>query len=473
MPSAPQQRLDVDDVASHEGVDAATHAIPDSARSGRLSLTMAWWGVCSALFYIFLAATLATAYGTVNTIIAMVLTVVTYGLVNGLLARYAVGTGLSVALFSRVLFGRVGALLATAIFSLTAIYYAIFEGSVIAVAASKVMGGLDYGTACIIVVAYSVLLVFGSVQRFLDKLNGVLLLLYLLGLVAAVVATVAKYGYSNAWLTFEPAGGASSTGWLQAYVAYMGVWVLMMFTFDYARFGARQDVDYHARINFGIPFYVVTFLLNGLVGIFLITSGAVAEVSETGVVDQLLTVLGGWVALAFIWATQTRINSANYYLATVNMQAFFQRLGLSLAKGVWAVVVGVVVLVLMRATDVFSYILNALNYQGIFVTGWVAIAVTHILSPAYRRLFGDRVVYRAEDVPGLNPAGLAAWIAGAGLGLLMVLTGVGATWAPVVTVVVSAGLYAALLRFARRSWFERVAVGDQPLADRPEEPAPA
>ncbi len=51
------------------------------------------------------------------------------------------------------------------------------------------MGGLSYGTACILVVAYSVPLVFGSVQHFLDKLNGVLLPFYVLGLVAAVVAT--------------------------------------------------------------------------------------------------------------------------------------------------------------------------------------------------------------------------------------------------------------------------------------------
>lgn len=278
--------------AANEGIDAATHAIGDADRSTRGSLTMAWWGVCSALFYIFLAASLAVAYGTVNTIVAMVLTVVSYGLINGVLARFAGETGLSVALFSRVLFGRVGALLATAIFSLTAMYYAVFEGSVIAVAAGQVISGLNYTTACVLVVLYSVPLVLGSVQNFLDKLNGYLLPLYLVGLVAAVVAAIAKYGYSHDWLTYEPAGGAPGTGWVDAYIAYMGVWVLMMFTFDFARFGKREDSGYHSRVNFGIPFYLVTFLLNGLVGIFLVTLGRVAVVSETAVVDQLIAVLG-------------------------------------------------------------------------------------------------------------------------------------------------------------------------------------
>lgn len=438
---------------SSDGSDTATHAIADADRAGRGSLTMAWWGVCSALFYIFLAATLAIAYGTVNTIIAIVLTIVSYGAVNGVLARSAIKTGLSVSLFSRVLFGRVGALVATAIFFLTAIYYAVFEGSVIAVAASQVVGGLSYGWACVLVVVLAVPMVFGSVQKFLDKLNGVLLPFYVLGLIAAVVATVATYGYSNAWLTYQPAGGAPGTGWFSAYVAYMGVWVLMMFTMDFARFGKRSDVDYHARFNFGIPFYVMTFGVNGLVGIFLVTSGAVASVSETAVVDQLITVLGGVWALLFVWVTQTRINTANFYLATVNMQAFFEKLGIRLTKAVWAVVVGIVALVMMRATDVFSYILTALNYQGIFVTAWVGIAVVHILSPVYRRMFGDQVHYHFDQVPAFNPAGLIAWFGAAITGLAMTISGVGAAWAPVATVLISAGLYAALQRAARPSWY--------------------
>ena len=438
---------------STEGVDTATHAIPESARSTRLSLTMAWWGVCSALFYIFLAATLAVAYGTLNTLIAMVLTVISYGLINTVLSRYALKTGLSVSLFSRVLFGKAGAILATAIFFLTAIYYAVFEGSVIAVAASTVVGGLSYGTAAILVVAYSVPLVFGSVQHFLDKLNGVLLPLYLIGLFGSVIATIFTYGYSNDWLSYVPKGGAPGDGWISAYIAYMGVYVLMMFTFDYARFGAHKDVEYHARINFGIPFYVLTFLVNGLVGIFLITSGKVATVSETGVVDQLIAVLGGFIALVFIWATQTRINSANYYLATVNMQAFFEKLGVRLQKWIWAVVVGVVVLIMMRATDVFSYILSALNYQGIFVTAWVGIAVTHILSRGYEKMFGDRVYYHSHEVPNFNPAGLTAWLVAAGAGLLMTLTSTGTAYAPVVTAVLSVVIYAGLLRVAKPSWF--------------------
>ncbi|TDR31849.1 purine-cytosine permease family protein [Hydromonas duriensis] len=440
-----------------EDVDVATLAIPDDMRSSRSSLTMAWWGVCSALFYIFLAATLAINFGTQNTIIGMLLSVVAYGLINSVLTRYAIKTGLSVSLFSRILFGKVGALLATLIFFLTAIYYAVFEGSVIAVAANKVIPNLSYEWACVLVVLYSVPLVFGSVQHWLDKLNGFLLPFYIFGLLLAVVMTVGTYGYSNDWLSFEPQGGAASYGWISVFIAYMGVWILMMFTFDFARFGAKQDTEYHARINFGMPFYVMTFLINGLVGIFLITSGQLATVSETGVVDQLIVVLGGGLALLFVWVTQTRINSANFYLATVNMQAFFEKLlGVSLKKWMWAILVGVVVLVMMRSTDVFSYILTALNYQGIFVTAWVGVALTHILSKRYDQLFDGALPYHSNQVPNFNPCGLAAWFIGSGMGLLMTLTGIGAAYAPVATFLFSVGVYYGMLQIAHREWFATV-----------------
>lgn len=138
--------------------------------------------------------------------------------------------------------------------------------------------------------------------------------------------TVNTYGYSNEWLTYVPKTGASGMGWLSVYIAYMGVYVLMMYTFDFARFGAKNDSEFHAKISFGTPFYLMAFLVNGLVGIFLITSGKLATISETGVVDQLILVLGEVLGLLFILITQTRINSANFYLATVNMQAFFEKI---------------------------------------------------------------------------------------------------------------------------------------------------
>lgn len=404
---------------SESTADFASNPVPVTARMPKGGLTMAWWGVCSAMFYLVVAATLATAYGARNAIIGIVLSVITYGLINGILSRYAIRTGLSVALFSRTLFGTVGAAIATVIFFATAVYYAIFEGSVMAVALNATFPSISYPIAAFVVVVYSVVLIFGSIQHWLDKLNGVLLPIYVVGLIVAVALTVGEYGYSNAWLDVGPKGGAPASGWWDCFVAFMGVWILMMYTFDYARFGRPQDATYHARFNFGIPFYVVTFLLNGIVGIFLATTikldGAMSEVSVVLALLKLMGIGG----LAFVWVTQTRINTANFYLGAVNLEALIEQLtGLRINKIACGILIGAIVYGLMLA-DVFSYLLLALGYQGIFVVAWVGIALVHIAMTRQ-----DPGVPGARDMgsismPAWNVRGVAAWFGSTIVGIVL------------------------------------------------------
>jgi cytosine/uracil/thiamine/allantoin permease len=108
--------------------------MPADQRVGKWSLTMAWWALFSAMFWIYVAVASAGAVGVPNTMIGMVLTIATYGIINLVLSRYAARTGLTVSVFSRTLFGLLGSALASLIFAATAIYYAVFEGSIIAVA---------------------------------------------------------------------------------------------------------------------------------------------------------------------------------------------------------------------------------------------------------------------------------------------------------------------------------------------------
>ncbi|GAB7210425.1 hypothetical protein [Dickeya oryzae] len=92
--------------------------VSGAERMGKLSLTMAWWAVCSAIFYIVVGASLALNYGARNAIIGMVLSVVCYGVINAVISRFAIRSGLSVAAFSGQLFGQAGSALATLIFFL-------------------------------------------------------------------------------------------------------------------------------------------------------------------------------------------------------------------------------------------------------------------------------------------------------------------------------------------------------------------
>ena len=110
--------------------DYSLHVVPRTWRMDRVKLTMAWYGVATAFFYMYFAAFIALAYGTVNALIGIALTVVAYTLVNTVILRTATISGLTVALFSRSMFGFVGAAIATLIFAATCIYYLVFEGSV-------------------------------------------------------------------------------------------------------------------------------------------------------------------------------------------------------------------------------------------------------------------------------------------------------------------------------------------------------
>lgn len=437
-----------------ENSDFSAIAVPPQARMAKGGLTMAWWAVCSAVFYIVVGAAMALNFGTRNAIIGIVLSVICYGLINAVLSRYAIRTGLSVALFSRVLFGNVGAGLATLIFCATATYYAVFEGSVIAVGINTIIPSISYPVAALIVVLYSVPLIFGSIQTWLDKFNGFLLPFYILGLIVAVVLAISTHGYSDKWLNLGPEGGAPAGGWWSCFVYYMGVWVLMMFTFDYARFGREEDADYHAYFNFGMPFYAMAFLVSGLFGMFMIgTVPDLGDLSEVSVLLALLKLMGIW-GLLFVWVTQTRINTANYYLAAVNLESLVELFSkVSLGRVAWAIIVGGIVYVLMLA-NVFSYLLQALAYQGIFVVAWVAVAMAHIMIDRYSTLVGNEIEYRASHVPSFNPLGIASWFIAAAVGIILhVWGGSSAELSAPATAVIGFAIYAIGQSSARRSWY--------------------
>lgn len=405
---------------------------------------MAWWSVCSAMFYIFVAASLATHFGAVNAIIGMLVTVVIYALINYPLAKYAIRTGLSTLLLSRLLFGRRGAVLATVLLGLTAIYYAVFEGSVLAITVTKVAPSVSYVVACVIVVLCSVPLVIGSVQHRLSRFSAILLPIYLGGLALLVYLAGTTYGFSMRWLDVGPAG-IDTIRIANCVAAYVGIFVLMMVTVDFSRLGQPSDAEFHARFSFGAPFYLVTYFLNGVVGIFVVGTVQAAEISEVAVVDATLLVLGPLVGLAFIWATQTRINATNFYVSTVNFEAVVESLlNLRWPRVVYALAVGGVVFALMASTDVFSGLLMALQYQSIFVTAWVALALQFVL--ADRREAGE-VHAQLDAAPEIEHRGLIAWIAGAACGLIAAhLPGVIPALPPLLSFMVPVLVYSLLRR---------------------------
>jgi purine-cytosine permease-like protein len=421
--------------------DHAAEALPIEARMPRFALAMAWWGICSAMVYLFIGAALALTYGARNAVIGMVLAVISFGLLCGFLARFSARTGLSSSALSQAMLGRAGGAVATVILAATGVYYAVFEGSVLAVAMAKVIPGLSYGWAAFIVVAYSVPLVLGSVQNWINRLNGVLLPFYLLGMLALAIVAFTRHGEALDVWGVGPPGPDPAFGWWFCFATYLGILVMAMCTMDFARFARPDDERYHARFTFGMPFYAITYLLNGVVGVLIVATLESTTITETAVVDASLALLGAWIGLGWVLVSQTRINTANFLIGTLNLQAFAtEAFGWRVSKLACATLIGVVTFALMRSTDVFKYLLTALNFQAILTTAWVGVALSYVATLRNGIPNGTR-----------RNAGLIAWWVATGCGGVTFFFGgsTGAFWYPVVTLSAAVIAHRTLLARAR------------------------
>ncbi|WP_225735737.1 purine-cytosine permease family protein [Gulosibacter chungangensis] len=435
---------------SVEATDVLAREVDDSEQMKRGPLTMAYYGVISAMFFVYIGAAMAMAYGTLDAFIGIALTILTYGIINMLLSKYSINNRTTVAEFSRAILGKSGAAIAALIFALVAIYYAVFEGSIVAYAFQTAFGGPTW-MWYVIVVAYSTPLIIGGARRFLDKINGILMPLYWGGFVVAIVWAVLKYGYNDSWRTHEGAEVAfalGGPGWLATYAGYMGVWILMMFTMDFASLGRRKDLKHHQRITFGPVFYVLAFGVNGFFGVFLTFAIPGMEASETGIAAGLVELMGLF-GLLVVFASQTRINTANYFLGAANLRTFGEKVfRVNLPNVIW-VILSSIIIFLMMLLPIVEYILLALAWQGVLVTAWVAIAVTHILINKGTGQEAGSISdsrYRRFNIPGL-----IAWFVPTIIGILMIqfLGGFGATWGPIVTAILAATLYALLRRITK------------------------
>jgi hypothetical protein len=447
--------------------DYAGHAAPDSWRAPSGALAMAWLGFPTAMFWMVVPAGLTFAVGTEAVLIGLVVSAALVAFGAYFVIPWATATGLPVAVFSRGLFGYFGAALATLVLAATGIYFAAFEGSVIAVAFHQYFGGLSLNLWYLVVVLIAVPLMIGGVRVWLDRLNGVLLPLYLLGLVGAIAWAIIEYGYHGGWFTFKPPHVLDTHGpaWVFVLSAYIAQPTLL-FAWEYARLGRHEDVAVNRRVTFGLPFWLATFFLNGLFGIFLVHTIPIhGEVSEASLVLALVALMG-LAGVAFIWVTQTRINTANFYVASTNLQSFAARIfKFEIPRAVWVALAGAIVYVLMLS-NLFSFLLEALRYQGAFVTGWLTILVAHAI--VSRRAGDDprEVEFRPGRLPQLNPVGFLPWAISGAVGVIMLTqeTPFVNTWALPIDAGIALVLYLLMRALARPSW-ERMGRPRDPRAE--------
>lgn len=440
--------------------DYANHVVPRSVRVGKWQLSMSFWSLLSAMVWLFYGALASSLFGSWNAIIAMVLAVVVYSAVGGIITRWCIRTGLNATLLSRQTFGVLGAIFVALLLTINMVYYAVFESSTLAVAFHSYTPTWPIEAWYAIVCVLMLPLMLGGVQTFMAKLNGGLLPFYYIGLIAAVITTAIRFPVGTAWLDFGgivPPEARAYPGWVLAFMLYMGLFILMPTTANFARLGKVEDEKFHSVVSFGPVFHSLLLLVNGVVGIFLVRSVIPNEpAAETGVVTAILSSMGV-VGLILIVVSQARINTLNYYEASTNASRFIGSLtGRRVPR--LALVLGLTVIVfLLMFTNVFSYIQAMLGWQAAFMVGWAGILVTHLILT--RGWSGTE--FRAQRTSRVT-AGFVAWLISAGVAIaLEEVPGVPAQLsaiAPVFALVIAVGLY--ILAFKLAPGLKHPAVSD-------------
>lgn len=426
--------------------DYAAHVVPMTWRAGRWSMAMAWYALASAMAWLLTAGVAAVQVGPRDALIGAGLSVFAYSGICSAMATYAARTGTNINMFSRMIFGLRGGVIATLVLFAIATFYATFEGAVVAHAFSVQFGGPSLNIWYLVVVLYSVPLAIGGVRVFLDKFNGSLLPIYMIGLVVAVAWTVSAKGYQADWLSGQGTTDTGGPGWIYSFSLYMGVWVLMMFTGDLARQAKVEDLKFHRWFTFGPVFHGFTLFVNAVVGIFLAEHLVTGQLTELSAVDGMLALMGVW-AVVLIWVTQTRINTANYYVASSNLANLAGRvIPRSVPRWVWVVVLGAIVYLLMLQ-DLLHKLAVALQYSGIITVAWVGAVLAYMLWAKVQGIPPEDVEYRPGRVLTVNWPGVISWIAGTVVGVILLNWGgtVGLTWFAPAAAVVSFVVYSVAL----------------------------
>lgn len=426
--------------------DYAAHVVPMTWRASRWSMSMAWYALASAMAWLLTAGVAAVEVGPRDALIGAGLSVFAYSGICSAMATYAARTGTNINMFSRMIFGLRGGVIATLVLFAIATFYATFEGAVVAHAFSVEFGGPSLNVWYLVVVLYSVPLAIGGVRLFLDKFNGALLPIYIIGLVVAVVWTISERGYQTDWLSGKGASTVVGPGWVYSFSLYMGVWVLMMFTGDLARQAKVEDLKFHRWFTFGPVFHGFTLFVNAVVGIFLAEHLVSGQLTELSAVDGMLALMGVW-AVVLIWVTQTRINTANYYVASSNLANLAGRvIPRSVPRWAWVVVLGGIIYVLMLQ-DLLHKLAIALQYSGIITVAWVGAVLAYLLWAKIQGIPAEDVEYRPGRVLTVNWPGVVAWFAGAAVGVVLLNWGgsVGLTWFAPAAAIVSFAVYSLAL----------------------------
>ena len=302
----------------------------------------------------------------------------------------------------------------------------MFEGSVLAVAAQAQFGGRHLQLWYAIVTACAIPLAVGGVRVWLEKVNAFLLPIFAVGVVATVVWATIEYGYNSAWLTAEPQTPTpmAGPGWLFVFAIYMGVFSNMLYTFDFARMGRTEATERerpaHLRFHLLLPHDPGQRRRGHLPRAHPAARGGS---QRSGTRQQGIVKLMGIFGLIFIVATQTKINTANFYVGLRELRELLLRgaFGLNLSAHGLGVSSSVSFSFAVMIMNIFSFHQRMARLPGNDPRGHGSASRWSSSSSVGAAGRGqDAFEFRPGRVPGVNPAGIIAWIVSSGVGIYLI-----------------------------------------------------
>lgn len=381
-------------------------AVPQQERRSWISIAAVWIAIGIDLSGAFLGIELAAGMDFWPAILATLVGSVLLGLLAMGCAYVGASTGLTTAMLSRAVFGKIGGAVLALAMSVSLIgWFAVqagFFGSNARVAMLE-LTGLDWPVHVFTVIGGLLMLltaIWG--YRSISRLSSLAVPLLLALLLVGVIAAFTSYG-SAALFTETPAiftfGGAVSL--------VMGIFVLGVVSApDMARW-AKTPKQAMAAGFFGF------FLGNSIIIVVAIVLSKL--LNETELMTMFFMLGLGGVAVVVLILAQWTTNTTNVYSAAISFSAItkrFSRTTLTIVGGIIGIVIAV-----LGAADWFITFISAI---GIVIApfGGVYLA-TYFANRTHTRFEHGR------DVSNVMVFPVIAWLLGIGVALLTTQPGDG------------------------------------------------
>ncbi|MBF6510957.1 allantoin permease [Nocardia farcinica] len=421
-----------------------------------------------------IGAGIGLAHGTLNALVAILVAAVIIFVTGLPLAYYGARYNLDLDLITRGAgFGYYGSVLTSVIFgSFTFIFFAT-EGAIMAQGLQVGLGvplWLGYLITTLIVIP---LVVYG--MKALSKLQVWTTPLWLLLMVGPLgYLVVVDPGSVSSWLAFtgESGGGLNAASVMLGAGVALSLMAQIGEQIDYLRFmpprTEQNRRSWWASVLVAGPGWVLFGAVKQATGAFLaFFIMGVAGAAATEPVQQFTGIyelfLPAWLAIplavVLVVLSQVKINVTNAYSGSLAWTNSFTRITRRYPGRIVFVLLNLLVALVLMEANMFAFLNSVLSFYANCAIAWVVVVATDIAVNKYLLgLSPKEPEFRRGMLHAVNPVGVVAFLASAGISIAMYFGAFGAVvqpYSPIAAVLIAAVLTPLLAAVTRGRYYLR------------------